>query len=74
MEASDLRYQIVLYWSDVDGAFLAQVPELPGCLSDGETRTEALENVEDAIRAWVETARELGREVPQPKGRRLQFA
>ena len=74
MVAPDLRYEIVLYWSDVDGAFLAEVPELPGCLSDGETRTEALENVEDAIRAWVETARELGREVPRPKGRRLQFA
>ena len=74
MEAPDLRYEVVLYWSDVDAAFIAEVPELPGCLSDGETRTEALENVEDAIRAWVETARELGREVPQPKGRRLQFA
>lgn len=74
MEAPDLRYEVVLYWSDVDAAFIAEVPELPGCLSDGETRSEALANAEDAMGVWIETARELGREVPVPKGRRLQFA
>jgi len=70
----DLRYEIILYWSDEDRAVLAEVPELPGCMSDGETYAEAVVNVEDAIRAWIETARELGREVPEPKGRRLRFA
>lgn len=74
MEAPDLRYEVVLYWSNADAAFIAEVPELPGCLSDGETRAEALVNAEDAMQAWIATARELGREVPTPKGRRLHFA
>lgn len=74
MEAPDLRYEIVLYWSNEDDAYVAEVPELPGCVSHGESYTEAVENVEDAIRAWIETARDLGRTVPEPKGRRLQFA
>ena len=59
---------------DEDGAFIAEVPELPGCMSDGESYGEAVANAEDAMRAWIETARELGREVPTPKGRRLMFA
>jgi predicted RNase H-like HicB family nuclease len=70
----DLRYEIVLYWSDEDGAYVAEVPELPGCISDGETYAEALANAEDAVRAWIETARDLGRPIPEPKGRRLLFA
>ena len=70
----DLRYEIVIYWSEDDDAYLAEVPELPGCMSDGETHAEAAANAEDAMRAWIETARELGRAVPQPKGRRLRFA
>ncbi|MGB3542596.1 type II toxin-antitoxin system HicB family antitoxin [Rubrivirga sp.] len=74
MEAPDLRYEIVVYWSDEDEAYIAEVPELPGCVSDGDTYTEATENAEDAMRAWIETAVELGREIPEPKGRRLQFA
>ena len=74
MDAPNLRYEIVLYWSDDDGAYIAEVPELPGCMSDGETHAEAAVNAEDAMRAWIETARELGREVPVPKGRRLHFA
>ena len=74
MEAADLRYEVILYWSAEDEAYVAEVPELPGCLSDGETRAEALANAEDAMRAWIETARDLGREVPTPKGRRLLFA
>ena len=71
---SDLRYGIVVCWSDEDGAFIAEVPELPGCLSDGESYAEAVANAEDAMRVWIETAHELGREIPTPKGRRLQFA
>ena len=74
MEAPDLRYEIVVYWSDEDGAYLAEVPELPGCMSDGESYAEAVANAEDAMRAWIETARDLGREIPTPKGRRLLFA
>lgn len=69
MDAPDLRYEIVLYWSSEDHAFLAEVPELPGCMSDGETYAEAVANAEDAMRTWIETARELGREIPEPKSR-----
>ena len=69
MDASDLRYEIVLYWSNEDHAFLAEVPELPGCMSDGETYAEAVANVEDAMRMWIETARDLGREIPAPRRR-----
>ena len=65
------KYEIILYWSDEDGAFIAEVPELPGCMADGPTRQEALGNVEVVISEWLETARELGRPVPKPKGRLL---
>ena len=70
----DLRYELIIYWSDEDEAFIAEVPELPGCMSDGESYAEAVANAEDAMHAWIETARDLGREIPTPKGRRLQFA
>jgi predicted RNase H-like HicB family nuclease len=63
------KYEIILYWSDEDGAFIAEVPELAGCAADGATRQEALANVETVIAEWLETARELGRPVPEPKGR-----
>jgi len=65
------KYEIILYWSDEDGAFIAEVPELPGCAADGGTRQEALANAEIVISEWLETARELGRPVPKPKGRLL---
>ena len=65
------KYEIILYWSDEDAAFIAEVPELPGCVADGPTRQEALANVETVISEWLETARELGRPVPEPKGRLL---
>ena len=65
------KYEIILYWRDDDGAFIAEVPELPGCAADGSTRQEALANVETVISEWLETARELGRPVPKPKGRLL---
>ena len=65
------KYEIILYWSDADGAFIAEVPELPGCAADGPSRQEALANAEVVISEWLETARELGRPVPEPKGRLL---
>ena len=67
------KYEVIIYWSQDDKAFIAEVPELPGCMADGETYQEALENVETVAREWVETARESGRTVPKPKGR-LIFA
>jgi predicted RNase H-like HicB family nuclease len=68
-----IRYEVILYWSDEDQAFIAEVPELAGCMADGGTYAEALENVEVIIQEWLETARELGRPIPEPKGR-LMFA
>lgn len=67
------KYEIILYWSEDDAAFLAEVPELPGCMVDGATHEEALKNAEVIIDEWIETARELGRTIPKPKGR-LMFA
>ncbi|MDY6784889.1 MAG: type II toxin-antitoxin system HicB family antitoxin [Cyanobacteriota bacterium] len=64
-----LRYEIILYWSQEDRAYLAEVPELPGCAADGETYQEALQNVEVIMREWIETAKELGRKIPEPQGR-----
>ncbi len=64
-----IRYEIILYWSKQDAAFIAQVPELPGCAADGATYQEAVANVEVVIREWIETARELGRPIPEPRGR-----
>jgi predicted RNase H-like HicB family nuclease len=63
------RYEVVIYWSEEDGVFIAEVPELPGCMADGLTHQEALTNVETVIQEWIETARELGRPIPQPRGR-----
>jgi len=68
-----LRYEIILYWSEEDQAFIAEVPELPGCAADGETYQEALQNVEIIMQEWIETSEELGRPIPEPKGR-LMFA
>uniref|UniRef100_Q01U35 HicB-like antitoxin of toxin-antitoxin system domain-containing protein n=1 Tax=Solibacter usitatus (strain Ellin6076) TaxID=234267 RepID=Q01U35_SOLUE len=65
------KYEIILYWSVDDDAFIAEVPELPGCAADGPTRQEALANAEAVIGEWIETARELGRPIPEPKGRLL---
>ena len=65
------KYEIILYWSSEDDAFIAEVPELAGCAADGATRQEALANVEVVIAEWLETARELGRAIPPPKGRLL---
>ncbi|MCL4457118.1 MAG: type II toxin-antitoxin system HicB family antitoxin [Nitrospirae bacterium] len=67
------KYEVIIYWSDEDEAYIAEVPELPGCAADGATYQEALANVEVVIREWIDTAKELGRPIPQPKGR-LMFA
>lgn len=67
------KYEIILYWSEEDQVFIAEVPELPGCAADGETYQQALANVQIIIEEWLETAKELGRPVPEPKGR-LMFA
>ena len=69
--AEILKYEIILYWSNEDSAFIAEVPELPGCAADGATRQEALAKVEVVIAEWFETARELGRPIPEPRGRLL---
>ena len=67
------RYEIIIYWSQADEAFIAEVPELPGCAADGKSYKEALANVELIIQEWMETAKELGRPIPAPRGR-LAFA
>lgn len=68
-----MKYEIILYWSEEDGAYIAEVPELAGCMADGPTAQEALTNVVQIAREWIETAQELGREVPTPRGR-LRYA
>jgi len=68
------KYETIIYWSDEDGAFIAEVPELPGCMAHGATPDEALANVKDAIELWISTAKEFGDPVPEPKGRRLMYA
>jgi predicted RNase H-like HicB family nuclease len=73
MTDDPLRYEVIIYWSSEDDAFIAEVPELPGCVADGPTPTEALANVEIVAREWIETARDLGRQIPVPRGR-LMFA
>jgi predicted RNase H-like HicB family nuclease len=68
------KYEVIIYWSEEDKAYLAEVPELPGCMSDGVTYEKALKNVQVIIKEWIETAKKEGREIPKPKGRRLAFA
>jgi len=65
------RYEVVIYWSGEDEVFIADVPELPGCMAHGDTRNEALASAEEAIELWLEVARKRGREIPQPAERRL---
>jgi predicted RNase H-like HicB family nuclease len=67
------KYEIIIYWSEEDQVFIAEVPELAGCMADGATYQEALANAEVIIQEWLETAKELGRQIPKPKGR-LVFA
>ena len=65
------KYEIVIYWSDEDGVFIAEAPELPGCMAHGDTQAAALEQIGEAIALWLETAREFGDPIPEPTGRRL---
>lgn len=67
------RYEVIIYWSEEDKAFIAEVPELSGCAADGKTYKEAIANIEVVIQEWIETAKELGRAIPLPKGR-LMYA
>ena len=67
------KYEIIIYWSREDQTFIAEVPELPGCMADGRTHQDALSNAEIVIQEWIETARELNRPVPEPKGK-LMYA
>jgi predicted RNase H-like HicB family nuclease len=71
--ASKYRYEVIIYWSEDDQAFIAEVPELPGCMADGKSYQEVVANVETIIDEWIDTARELGRPIPAPRGR-LMFA
>ena len=68
------KYEIILYWSRDDQVFIAEVPELPGCMAHGTTQQKALESAQEAIQLWIDTAREFGDHVPEPKERRLVFA
>lgn len=68
------HYEIIIYWSDEDQAFLAETPELPGCMAHGNSYEEALRNVQDAMAFWLDVAREQGESIPAPKGRRLMYA
>ena len=68
------KYEVILYWSNEDQAFVAEVPELPGCVAHGDSQEAALRHVNDAMQLWIDTAREFGDSVPQPKGERLMLA
>jgi len=68
------RYEIVIWWSEEDGCFIAEAPELPGCMAHGETDAEALENIHQAMELWLESAREDGAPIPEPQGRKLMYA
>jgi len=68
------KYEIILFWSDEDDLFVAEVPELSGCFAHGATPEEALKNAKEAIQLWIDTANEFGDEIPKPKGKRLVFA
>ena len=68
------KYEIIIYWSSEDEIFVAEVPELPGCAAHGKTQDEALANTKQAVQLWIDTAKEFGDPIPEPKGHRLIFA
>ena len=68
-----MKYETIIYWSEADNAYIAEIPELAGCMADGPTAKDALLNVEQIAQEWIETAQELGRPIPEPKGR-LKYA
>ncbi len=67
------KYEIIIYWSDKDKVYIAEVPELPGCIAHGKSYDEALASAQEAIGLWIDTAKEFGDPIPEPKGRRLMF-
>jgi predicted RNase H-like HicB family nuclease len=69
-----VKYAVVIYWSAADQTYVAEVPELPGCVAHGSTQEVALANANEAIRLWIDTAKEFGDPVPEPKGERLMLA
>ncbi|HHT9124366.1 MAG TPA: type II toxin-antitoxin system HicB family antitoxin [Candidatus Brocadiia bacterium] len=69
-----LKYEIILYWSNEDQVFIAEVPELPGCMAHGDTQEAALSSIKEAIQLWIDTAKEFGDPIPEPKGHRLVLA
>jgi predicted RNase H-like HicB family nuclease len=68
-----MKYEVIIYWSDADQAFVAEVPELPGCMAEGRTKASALKAIDRVAREWIQTAKELGRPIPAPRGR-LMYA
>ncbi|WMJ09165.1 type II toxin-antitoxin system HicB family antitoxin [Nitrosomonas sp. sh817] len=68
------KYEVIIYWSAEDDVFVAEVPELPGCMAHGDNYESALSNAQEAIGLWIDTAKEFGDPIPEPKGRRLQLA
>lgn len=68
------KYEIIIYWSNEDNAFIAEVPELPGCMAHGETPEKALKNAKEAVKLWIDTAKEFGDAIPEPKGNKLIYA
>ena len=68
------KYEVIIYWDNIDNIYIADVPELPGCSAHGKTYNEALENVEEAIKLWLDTSKEFGDPIPEPKGYRLMYA
>ncbi len=68
------KYEVIIYWSNEDSAFVAEAPQLPGCVAHGDTQEEALKHINQAMDLWLETAREFGDPIPEPKGERLMLA
>ncbi|HPZ08277.1 MAG TPA: type II toxin-antitoxin system HicB family antitoxin [Candidatus Eremiobacteraeota bacterium] len=68
-----MKYEIIIYWSEEDDSYIAEVPELPGCMADGKTYDEVMKNVQVVMTEWIETAREIGRDIPEAKGK-LMYA
>ena len=68
------KYEIIIFWSREDEAFIAEVPELPGCMAHGDTQEKALKNIQEAIDLWIESAAEFGMNIPEPKGEKLYYA
>jgi predicted RNase H-like HicB family nuclease len=68
------KYEVIIYWSNDDQVFVAEVPELPGCMAHGDTKADALANADEAVQLWVDTAQEFGDPIPEPKGQRLMLA